>query len=370
MNSGIRILGIKEHKKTEQLQMTTQCALEELNMHIPMVQYTDIEDFIRFKLKAIPAIILNGKIIFQKEVPEKEDLKIILKLLTMKNIIVSIDFSESSRNAFRFAKNMTADLYSENTEIKVANVYNALFNTESPLIIRDEKPIGEVVLNAVQDFIDADERIEDKENEASGKLQILPYPLFGTPVNKLEEVSKEADTKLIVMGTYGKNKINIERRIFGSIASEVSLKAHSPVLLVPAGVSYKSFKKIMIASDDSVPAEAHLHTLKSLVGNEEALYHLVHINKYKKEETLKAKKIIKAITTKAGIPESKLIVKIVDLPDVPFGLNSYAETNDIDLLVVTTKHRNFWREMLHSSNTQAVILQASLPILVLHTEEE
>ena len=283
MNSGIRILGVRGHAKTEQLQATAQCALKELNMNIPLVQYTEIEDFIRFKLSAIPAIILNGKIIFQKEIPEKEDLKIILKLLTMKNIIVPIDFSETSKNALHFAKDMTADLYPENTQIKVANVYNALFNTDNPLIIRDHKPVGEAVLKAIQSFMDSDVDIEKEENKVKEDLKVSAYPLFGTPVNKLEELSKDPKTKLIVMGTHGKNKINIERRIFGSIASEVSLKAHSPVLLIPTEVSYKRFKNIMIASDNLVPAEEHLHVLKTLIANEEASYHLVHVNKYEKE---------------------------------------------------------------------------------------
>jgi nucleotide-binding universal stress UspA family protein len=368
MNSGIRILGVRGHAKTEQLQATAQCALKELNMNIPLVQYTEIEDFIRFKLSAIPAIILNGKIIFQKEIPEKEDLKIILKLLTMKNIIVPIDFSETSKNALHFAKDMTADLYPENTQIKVANVYNALFNTDNPLIIRGHKPVGEAVLKAIQSFMDLDGDIEKEENKVKEDLKVSAYPLFGTPVNKLEELSKDPKTKLIVMGTHGKNKINIERRIFGSIASEVSLKAHSPVLLIPAEVSYKRFKNIMIASDNLVPAEEHLHVLKTLIANEEASYHLVHVNKYEKEEAITAEKSIKTVITKAGIPENKSTIRVIDLPDIPFGLNSYAEMNDIDLLVVTTKHRNFWKEMLHSSSTQALILEASLAILVLHTE--
>lgn len=288
----------------------------------------------------------------------------------MKNIIVPIDFSNTAKNALRFAEDMTADLYSENTQIKVANVYNGLLNTQKPLVFKPNEPIEDSVTKEIQYFIDFEEDTSERKRLAKKDLKIIPYPLFGTPVNKLERVSKSPDTELIVMGTAGENKINIERRIFGSIASEVSLKSHSPVLLIPPRVSYGGFNKIMIASDNLVPTESHLRTLNELTKNNKALYHFVHVKNDKKEETIDAEKVISTIAVKAGIPEDKSKVKIVEMTNAGFGISSYAETNDIDLLVVTTEHRNFWREMLHSSNTQALILHASLPILVLHAPQK
>ena len=51
------------------------------------------------------------------------------------------------------------------------------------------------------------------------------------------------------------------------------------------------------------------------------------------------------------------------------GLNRYAEDNDVDQLVMVTKHRKFWENMLHKSITRQVAVHSKLPILILHVDD-
>ncbi|MFM9952206.1 MAG: universal stress protein [Saprospiraceae bacterium] len=47
-------------------------------------------------------------------------------------------------------------------------------------------------------------------------------------------------------------------------------------------------------------------------------------------------------------------------------MNQYAEMEKIDLIVMATRHRSFWEQLFHKSQTKQMALHTHLPMLVLH----
>ena len=86
----IQILGVKEHKKTEQLKQNIALAMNELALDFPIEEISDIESLLSAKIAAIPALKIEDKIIIQEEIPSVEDLKILFKVLLNEEPIQSL----------------------------------------------------------------------------------------------------------------------------------------------------------------------------------------------------------------------------------------------------------------------------------------
>lgn len=82
----VEILGISGYEKTDFLKANLLKALHELGLELPISEITDVDALTKCAISAIPALRVNGEVVLQKDVPEVEDLKILLNaLLKSKN---------------------------------------------------------------------------------------------------------------------------------------------------------------------------------------------------------------------------------------------------------------------------------------------
>ena len=81
----IELLGIGSSKH-RQLKANLQKALKELSLDIPIEEVTDIDELMRYEIAGIPALAVNGQVLFQQVVPSVEDLSIVLKVLLSGNV--------------------------------------------------------------------------------------------------------------------------------------------------------------------------------------------------------------------------------------------------------------------------------------------
>ena len=54
-------------------------ALKELGLEFPIEEITDVDELTKSAISAIPALRVDGEVVIQSDVPEVEDLKILLK---------------------------------------------------------------------------------------------------------------------------------------------------------------------------------------------------------------------------------------------------------------------------------------------------
>lgn len=69
----IELLGINSNKHLE-LKGSLLKALEELGIAFSLKEVSRIEELIQYDISAIPAVLVNGTIILENELPEKEEL--------------------------------------------------------------------------------------------------------------------------------------------------------------------------------------------------------------------------------------------------------------------------------------------------------
>ncbi|HQU57559.1 MAG: thioredoxin family protein [Phaeodactylibacter sp.] len=76
----IELLGIGS-AKYRLLSNNLKEALKSLSLEVPVYEVTEVDDLMQYEIAGIPALAVNGQVLFQQIVPSAEDIAIVLKVL-------------------------------------------------------------------------------------------------------------------------------------------------------------------------------------------------------------------------------------------------------------------------------------------------
>lgn len=79
MSKEIKVFGVGSSLDKD-LMKTIQMAIEELGINIEIEEFHDIQSFLKYKISAIPALIINNEIVVHGRVPSVSEIK---KFLTL-----------------------------------------------------------------------------------------------------------------------------------------------------------------------------------------------------------------------------------------------------------------------------------------------
>ncbi|HAF30232.1 MAG TPA: hypothetical protein DCG75_14415 [Bacteroidales bacterium] len=226
---------------------------------------------------------------------------------------------------------------------------------------------------------------------------------------QLEELAKNTKENLEKLAQKTKNKFNLEINI--DVSSKIGItnfiveqlisnnKAHMvivdtkedtgfweqnsnnmdiihgvdcPVWVVPFGVKYEPYHKIVYATNYK---EEDISTLKKLLNltrnyNPDIVaLHITDTNNF--EEKVKATGFLDTVRNNTGY--SKINIKALlerENDDIAQLINDYSSDIDANLVVILKENRHFLERLFQSSSTKKLIKDAKLPILVFHEREE
>ena len=184
-------------------------------------------------------------------------------------------------------------------------------------------------------------------------------------VNRIIELSKEADAVMIIMGTTGSH--NMLDRWLGSISSEVAQQANCPVLLVPKESRFTNFENILYASNFESADEDVIDQIIEFANLFRSSVHFIHVNeKDRKEDFSKTEDRIFNQLFEDGDPAFTFNLASVESTSVMKGLEQYAAENAVDLIVLVNRQRSFIDNLLNESLTKKLALYSKVPILIFH----
>ena len=192
--------------------------------------------------------------------------------------------------------------------------------------------------------------------------------VVGLASDELIQRSTSAATDLIVMATRGEG--NVLDRTLGSVSSRVSQRAHCPVWLVPPRAHYRGIRNILYASNYASADERMVQKILRLAQPFGADVHLVHVNDNRERPPAAVDELAVDRLFAQTSFQNTLYLSTLQHDRIWEGLNGYAQENDIDLIVLVTRHRNFWQGLLHRSITKQMVFHAKLPLLVLHLDDQ
>ncbi len=272
----------------------------------------------------------------------------------MRNILVPIDFSENSRNALNYAIHLANVL---DADIHLSHIFHVP-NKVGTFVATQEK----MRASAKKELLEwADTHKEHLKDNLDLKCHILKDNV----AKGIAHLGRKYKADLIIMGTKGIS--NLKNAIWGSIASNVIRQTSIPVLAIPQYYNEFKFDHILFAIDN--PTFDHKKTLGPLL----------EIKKRTRAKVTSFNMAVPITIPHNGkedyLTTSDLIENLSDDYHQSFDHNlkksivQYSLKNNVDLICMMRKDRGFFIDLMHSSETQKVIFDTPVPLLILHYRE-
>ena len=279
----------------------------------------------------------------------------------IKNILIATDFSATSRNAYRYAKLLAKSVGATLTVVNVRESIMMVSDvTMAPFPIVNDSEL----IDQIEGFIIDENRvlnISTTINEVKIKI------VRGNVVDELVELSKNDSIDLIVIGTTGLS--DVLTKIFGSISVSVSNLAYCPVLLIPRGVKWEPIEQLMYASNYDSLSPITVQEITDFAISTKADLHFVNVRNFdpmleEKQKEFNWDELF--ITKNANFYYER---QTIYGNDTVKELIKYSTDKDIDMMCFVSNHRNFWQNLVHKSVTENMALSSTLPILVIHIDD-
>lgn len=268
----------------------------------------------------------------------------------MRKILIPTDFSNSAKNAYHYALQLYGNTVSS---FDVVHIYHTSFDPSQPTVLDFSLGIDKIKQENIDRFIgDIPAPIL---NDLNDKPRIEGKVIMGFAAEQLISLSKEYD--VIIMGTTGSHKL--ADKLFGTISLEVSRKSHCPVFLIPDNSKFISFKNIVYACDFEGVSVQILDKIVNFAQRFDAQVHFIHVSQ---EGT--------SLDINASIQQMSFPItystETIEAATVSDGLNAYVENHNVELLIMATKKRSFWEQIIHRSITKKMAINSQVPLLVYH----
>ncbi len=273
----------------------------------------------------------------------------------MKKILVPIDFSPTSIDAFYYAGEL-AKVFG--ASIDLIHVYHES-NENNVLANKITNHTNKSLLDRLEGVATSLPQFSNGIIEPKVKVQCKV--LEGMVVSSITEELIDTQADMIVMGTTGKH--NTLEQSIGSISTSMAQIAQCPVLLIPEGITFKNFENILYALDYEAVERKVLNDNITFANLFRASLHFVHVNNSEVIDPEVESMIYNTLFEK-GHPSFAFNIVSVPNTSVIKGLNDYIKHNEIDMLVLVNHHAHFLDNIMGKSMTKQMGLYTKIPLMV------
>ena len=260
----------------------------------------------------------------------------------MKTIIVPVDFSETSKNAARYAAGMLKGQYG--IRIILYHVY--------------EKPDHATSLQ------EALERLKTELNDA-GAIKIETLAEEGDHfVENLERFARHQDAHLIVIGITAKT--NEEQYFLGGNALKLIETRVCPILTIPPNASFGGIQRAVLTSElKNVSQTVPVIPIKTILEILHPALYILNVNdehyvSLSEEYETEKKKLADMFS------EYQPEFSFIGMSDFHDALNAYISDNKIDLIISVPRRHTFLEHLFQQGNTRKMVYQTHIPVLAVH----
>ncbi|MBZ5856376.1 universal stress protein [Flavihumibacter profundi] len=271
----------------------------------------------------------------------------------MKVILVPIDFSETSRNAARFALAMASGII--DSRLIFYHVFSKVpAGSDGTPVQNDRESRKKIVETALQNFV--------TELSPSDSVEIVAEEGVSL-TDTLVRYVRHHEADLVVMGLTGATRL--EQLLMGSNALNMALEAVCPVLIVPPDAQYTGIKNILFATTlKEVSTHTPIKQLKQLLSFFRANLHIVNVDvdhyveltdEYKKERA-------EMQSLLADFSPEFYFIRIMDFVDA---INTFAADFKIDLIITVPRKHSFLSSLFNQSSTKKLLYHTHVPLVAI-----
>ncbi len=332
------------------------------NAQIPykIKEETDITTFLKKGIMSVPCIQIGNEFLsvssngsFNKSL--RMAIKHILKKQnfgSMDKIIIPIDFSDVSTNAFMFGHRLATDV---KAILKALHVYLPTSKKVSEPSVAD---VGflEMRKNILDNYVSNFDK--DWTSDIITTAIIDSEFRTGFPGEGILDSVEENAAEMIIMGTTGNS--GPIKKWFGSVSTKVIFEAPCPILLVPEKARYKRINNVLFTYDKIEFDKSVIDQLVGFSKRFNAILHLIHINVDNKPNS----EYYLLELFKKKYPNQKIHLTSAIDQDVVDTMDKYSEIHDIDIFAIDTTSRSFFDRIFHKS-LKKMTVHSELPLLIL-----
>ncbi|MDO8368785.1 MAG: universal stress protein [Saprospiraceae bacterium] len=334
-------------------------------------------------IRALPTLMIEGKIVLQGEVPSVTEIARLMKnkdlfqskLFQLHTLSVGVDMSEVSANALGFAWKIAHKM---DCNLEIVYAMDSIFEGTVPSASGFLSSYTKTMQSELDTFITGTMGALGVKYTPPGRFDGEPgglsedknkHPhiaskvIYGAPDVALTEYSRHTD--LLVLGATGRGGLG--KRLFGSVSIEVSRSAHCPVMFVSKEAEFRGFDNVLYASDFDSLNELSVQQTVSFAERFDAQIHFVHVGPGGEKDLDAQRERFEHSFEASGYNKPFIFSKMVS-DDIVGAIYEYAFYHRIELLVFVTHHRAFWDNILHKSVTNEVLSTSNIPILVIHSD--
>ncbi len=272
----------------------------------------------------------------------------------MKKILVPVDFSKPAENALRVASELARKNSAELHVLHVVEMAETLFGTEQ-FNVNDEQIIFflKMAKKRFTKFLD--------KPYLEG-LKIIDNVEVGSPTMGINEIVKEENIDLLVMGSNGAS--GLDEILIGSNTEKVVRHSKVPVLVVKQELEKLEINDIVFASNFEAENLKAFKDAKTFADSFDAKLHLLYVNLpgnqfYSSEEITQQ---INKFLEKAGMKDFHNI-KIYNDYTIELGVINGAKALNADIIAMPTHGRKGLSHFFNGSIGEDVVNHSTLPVI-------
>lgn len=273
----------------------------------------------------------------------------------MKKIIVPIDFSEYSDYALETAAMLAKKNNAEILALHMLEMSEAILTKGDSEMQQETIFYLKLAEKRFNEFLDKD---------YLDGLSVTPIVKHFKVFSEVNEVAKEQQADLIVMGSHGSS--GLKEFFVGSNTEKVVRYAEIPVLVIKHNPILTEFDNVVFACDFSEDAVAAYLNAKRMCDSLKAKMHLIYVNlpseSFKSTAEIEAK--VSGFLKKAdGDLEGLSNVAYVNDYTVEKGITSFSNKVGADLIAIATHGRKGLAHFFEGSISEDLANHATLPVM-------
>jgi nucleotide-binding universal stress UspA family protein len=275
----------------------------------------------------------------------------------MKTILVPTDFSAGSENALYYAIELA-----KKTHSKIILLHASHLNAPEYLIpldmlqIEHEKALKDSELKLKQELL---------KIAHTGNVECECIDTEDEVINGIVNTIEDKKVDMVIMGTKGASGLLNE--LFGSNTSKVIQMTNVPVIAVPEKHTSREIKKITYATafySTDIKAIKRIVELAKLYRAQVNILHVISDDKNYATEKDLMRNFMDEVNRK--INYYNLSFQLLGGKTISDSIESYLMSNDTNIMVMSTQHRNFFERLFEKSKTRKIALHTNVPLMAIH----
>lgn len=274
----------------------------------------------------------------------------------MKTIIVPTDFSPAAINAMNYAADMAQQVEAGIILLNVYQIPVAVTDTPLALISVDE------LREAAEQQLDNAKK--GLEHISYGKLKIETLAVLGDAMEEIQALCEKSQPFAVIMGTTGHSAL--ERTLFGSTTLKVIRHLTWPVISVPIGKEYgQGIRKVGLACDfKQVVETTPVPAIRTFIQQFAADLHVLNVDHNNQQSN--PEKMEQSLLLRTALEALKPQYHFIRHKDIEDGINEFAETNNLDMIITIPKKHKLLDGLFRKSSTKQLVFESHVPVMCVH----